>query len=99
MKHVTAFLVVALALVAGCRLDDADAIRQALPTAEAVQIKLPGGGQAGMVTTHDGVGASQDAVLGATADFYAFTRQISGTLNGGAAWVLILVHTVVAFPP
>jgi hypothetical protein len=37
--------------------------------------------------------------LGQTATFYMFTRGVSSDLNRGAAFILILVHTIVQFPP
>jgi hypothetical protein len=63
---------------------DGQAIRHALPTADGVKIEVP-------------EGASYRA-LGELADYYVVTRNVSRDLNGGAAWVLILVHTIVQFP-
>lgn len=92
-------LVLALAVVGlvGCKpADDGAGVRQALPNADSVRIKIPGGTSA--LATIDGVGQVQQAVLGETAQYYAFTREISDGLNTGAAWVLLLVHTVVQYP-
>src|SRR5262245_39920954 len=69
--------------------DDADpGIRRALPRAEDVQIKLPGN-----------AAIAGDKVVGDLATWYVVTRDITRDLNGGTAWVLILVHTIVQFPP
>lgn len=67
------------------RADD-HPIQQVLPTAESVSIKVPG--QA----------AASAWALGDIADYYRVTRDVSRSLNGGAAWVLILVHTIVQYP-
>ncbi|MBI4511836.1 MAG: hypothetical protein HY698_19535 [Deltaproteobacteria bacterium] len=120
----------ALALVilgsTGCVIqDDVQEIRDTLPRASAIQVKVPGGTQASALAiasgqqartappiiiggqqartaplvVKGGVGSSTHAVLGQTAQFYAFTRLISGHLNLGAAFVLTLVHSVAHFPP
>jgi hypothetical protein len=67
--------------------DDTHPVAKVLPTAEQVRIKLP-----------DQAGAKLAAV-GETARWYVATRDITRTLNGGTAFVLALVHTVVQFPP
>src|SRR6188508_872553 len=91
MRTPTTFLAAALAaatLAAGCvqQENDAPGVADAIPTAEQVQIRLPEGGQ-------------QQLVLGQIADFYVLTRGVTRSLNAGAAWVLILVHTIVQFEP
>jgi hypothetical protein len=58
-------------------------LQTALPTAEQVQIKLP---------------ASANRAIGDLADWYVATRDVTRMFNGGSAWVLILVHTIVKFP-
>jgi hypothetical protein len=75
----------AAALFTGCVADEGGdtLIEDALPTAESVQIRLP---------------ESQARSVGQIADYYALTRQVTRDLNGGAAWVLLVVHTVVQFP-
>jgi hypothetical protein len=62
--------------------DPPEAIQRAIPTADQVEIKLP----------------AQARILGEVADYYRVTRDVTRTLNGGSAWVLILVHTIVQFP-
>lgn len=61
-------------------------IDRAIPSADAVQIKLP----------QDNV---QQYTLGQVADTYMWTRAITTGFNAGAAWVLIVVHAVVQTPP
>jgi hypothetical protein len=59
------------------------AIRRAIPTADQVRIKLP---------------ANQARALGDLADYYVVTRDVTRTLNGGTAWVLLLIHAIVQYP-
>ena len=91
MRTPTTFLAAALTvatLAAGCvqKENDAPGVADAIPTADQVQIRLPEGGQ-------------QQLALGQIADFYVLTRGVTRSLNAGAAWVLILVHTIVQFEP
>jgi hypothetical protein len=58
-------------------------IQRALPTADQVSIKLPANGR----------------TIGDLADYYRVTRDVTRTLNGGSAWVLILIHAIVQHPP
>jgi hypothetical protein len=84
IKRVVTSAVLGSMLVAGCKPEtDVEAIRQALPEAESVQINVP---------------ASGARVLGETAKFYAITRSVSVDLNRGAAGILLLVRTIVAYP-
>jgi hypothetical protein len=64
-------------------------ISRALPTAEDVRIDLPENSSA--------KGTAE--ALGDLSPWYVVTRQVTRDLNGGTAWVLIVVHTVVQFPP
>lgn len=77
---------------------EVDVIRRAIPQAGEVEIKLPSGGSASQVNPTDGIGSQELAILGETAEMYLLTRGISVSLNGGAAFVLILARTIVAFP-
>lgn len=77
--------VTALSLAA-CVPQGPEAVSEALPTADDVQVKVP----------EDG---AQQLALGQIADYYRFTRVVSRDFNGGAAWVLTLVHVIVQFPP
>jgi hypothetical protein len=72
-----------LSLTACIPKDDTSGIDKAIPTADQVSIKLPTG---------------QARTIGELADWYVSTRNITTTFNGGSAWVLILLHTIVAFP-
>lgn len=87
-KTITLSLLSVFALSAGCVQRAGDhPIEQILPTSDQVKIEVP-------------EGSAQTAyVLGDLADYYVITRNISRDLNGGAAWVLVLVHTIVHFPP
>jgi len=68
--------------------DDPHPVSRALPTAEDVRIDLPENSSA--------KGISE--ALGELSPWYVVTRQVTRDLNGGTAWVLIVVHTIVQFP-
>lgn len=72
-------------LAVGCvKQDDAPAgLKSAIPTAEQVQIKLPN---------------STAKSIGQLANWYVATRDVTRTFNGGSAWVLVTIHTIVQFP-
>lgn len=73
-----------VSLVACAKQDDAPAgIERALPTTDQVSIKLP---------------EQQTRSIGQLASWYVATRDITRTFNGGSAWVLVLLHTIVKFP-
>jgi hypothetical protein len=81
----------ALSLVACIKQDEAPKdIDRALPTADQVSIKLP-------ETSARLADPSQDAV-GQLATWYVATRDVTRTFNGGSAWVLVLIHSIVQFP-
>lgn len=67
--------------------DDPHPVSKALPKAEDVRIKLPDSG------------SSSSSVVGELAEWYVATRDVTRGLNGGTAAVLVLVHTIVQFPP
>jgi hypothetical protein len=69
--------------------DDPHPVSRALPRAQDVEIKLPESASA----------KPGNNALGELAPWYVVTRQVTRDLNGGTAWVLIVVHTVVQFPP
>ncbi|MBX3155991.1 MAG: hypothetical protein KF773_08325 [Deltaproteobacteria bacterium] len=86
MMKKTLFAAATAAALVGCIIkQDAppSGLARAIPTAEQVSIKLPGG---------------QQRTIGALADWYVATRGVTRTFNGGTAWVLVLVHTIVQFP-
>jgi hypothetical protein len=64
-------------------------VRKALPTSDNIRINLP---------EQNNQGAQQYA-LGQLADYYVITRNVTRDFNAGAAFVLILVHAIVQFPP
>ena len=73
-----------LGLVACVQTDEApQELARAIPTADQVSIKLPD---------------TKTRAVGDLANWYVSTRDVTRTLNGGSAWVLILIHTIVQFP-
>jgi hypothetical protein len=75
----------ATTLAVGCVKTDAPSeVSRAIPTSDQVAIKLPAG---------------QNRDVGQLADYYVTTRGVTATLNGGSAWVLILLHAIVEQPP
>lgn len=80
----TATAILSLAATGCVKQDDPpENIARAIPTADQVKIKLP---------------ASQMRQLGDLASYYVVTRDVTRTLNGGTAWVLILIHAIVQHP-
>jgi hypothetical protein len=74
----------ALSLGACVKQDDPPAaIGKAIPTSDQVQIKLPTG---------------QSKAVGDLASYYVVTRDVTRTFNGGSAWVLVLIHSIVQYP-
>ncbi|HLL25120.1 MAG TPA: hypothetical protein VK427_23455 [Kofleriaceae bacterium] len=74
----------AFSLVACVKHDDAPSdLKTALPTADQVRIKLPEG---------------TSRTVGQLAAYYTITRDVTRTFNGGSAWVLVLLHSIVAYP-
>jgi hypothetical protein len=73
-------------LVGACLKQEAapTEIAKSIPTADQVTIKLPT--------------ASQNRTIGQLANWYVATRDITRTFNGGAAWVLVTVHSIVQLP-
>jgi hypothetical protein len=81
---ITAALAATLAF--GCiqKQDDQHPIARAIPTSEQVAIHLP---------------QSATRTIGQLAPWYVSTRNVTRTFNGGTAWVLIVVHAIVQYPP
>lgn len=93
-------LVFATLLATGCVQQEApEHIARAIPTAESVRINLPDSAARVVIPNEDGVSSSRNAVLGELAEYYVVTRNVTRDLNGGAGWVLALVHAVVQHPP
>lgn len=68
--------------------DDPHPVARVLPTAADVRIDLP----------DDASAKGTSEALGELSPWYVVTRQVTRDLNGGTAWVLIVVHTIVQFP-
>ena len=64
--------------------DPPSAVDRAIPTSDQVAIKLP---------------ASTTKSLGDLSSYYVLTRDLTQNLNGGSAWVLVLIHAIVQTPP
>lgn len=78
------FAACAASLVACIPQNEApSSIAKAIPTADQVRIKLPGGAT---------------RAVGDLANWYVATRDVTRTFNGGAGWVLVLIHTIVQYP-
>ena len=84
----TATCVMSLA-ASGCVKQDASPaeIGRAIPTNDQVAIKLPAVAMRG-----------ETPAVGQLATFYVVTRGVTQSFNGGSAWVLILIHTIVQYP-
>jgi hypothetical protein len=78
-----------LSLLACVKQDGSpDEIKRALPTSDQVKINLP-------QTTARTI---DENVLGQLAPWYVATRGVTVMFNGGSAWVLTMIHTIVQFP-
>ena len=88
MKQLSALAITVSLLSVGCIQPTGDAVSDALPLAEDVRVNLP-----------ESAAGDQQAALGEVAEYYALTRGITREFNSGAAFALILVHTIVQFPP
>lgn len=89
-------------LSAGCiDPDPGPAIAAALPRGEDVRVKVPDQAAAALPgDPGDGsIGVARRAALGQIAEYYLVTRNTSRDLNFSVGWVLLVVHTVVQFPP
>ena len=74
----------ALSLAACVQQDAAPkGIDRAIPTSDQVSIKLPEG---------------QTRAVGDLASYYVVTRDVTHSFNGGSAWVLVLIHSIVQYP-
>jgi len=86
----------AVMLLGGCLMqhrDDEDAVRDALPEAKSIQVRVPGAD-----VGERSAGVVSQGVVGAQAEFYALTRKVSKDLNGGAAVVLGLIKAITEYP-
>jgi len=84
LKHLLAASALSLLTVACVKQDQTpDELRTAIPTSDQVGIKLPG---------------ATAKTIGQLANWYVATRDVTRTFNGGSAWVLVTVHTIIEFP-
>jgi hypothetical protein len=86
MMTKTLLVTAAAASLTACIIKQDDTppeLRAAIPTSEQVSIKLPGG---------------QQRTIGELAEWYVATRGVTRMFNGGTAWVLLLIHTIVEYP-
>jgi hypothetical protein len=95
-RHIAASLALA-GLAAGCqpKIESAEEFRRGVPREETVKVTVPEKGQMQALT----VDAQSRALKGLPADYWVLTFGVSSVINGGAAFVGILVRTVIAFPP
>jgi hypothetical protein len=85
-------VVASMSISAGCGLPDqeaADEYRNGVPRNETVKVVVPESATAGRALT----------LQGQTAELYQLTRAASNIVNGGAGLTLVLVKTIVGFPP
>jgi hypothetical protein len=96
-RHIAAASLILAGLAAGCRpkLEAADEFRRGVPREETVKVVVPDKGQAQGLTVE---GQSQ-ALRGGLADYWALTFGVTSVMNGGAAFVGVLVKTVISYPP
>jgi hypothetical protein len=86
----------AMLALAGCQMMDND-FAGSTPTAENVALAIPASSTQSALTAGDGTKVS--ALLGEEAASYRLTRVVTGVVNGATGLVLILVKTIVSFPP
>lgn len=68
--------------------DDPHPVSRVLPTADEMRVDLP----------EQAAKKGEANAVGELSPWYVVTRNVTRDLNGGTAWVLILVHTIVQFP-
>jgi hypothetical protein len=78
-----------LITAAGCIKQDAppQALKDAIPTSDQVKINLP-----------SSMARTETPTVGQLATFYVETRGVTMMFNGGAAWVLLMIHAIVEQP-
>ncbi|HEY0713276.1 MAG TPA: hypothetical protein VGF45_11425 [Polyangia bacterium] len=96
-------LAVMASVVAGCGLAEeaGDEFRNGVPRNETVKVVVPESAPNQRALTAADTSSRQHAltVKGQTAELYQLTRAASGIVNGGAGLTLVLVKTIVSFPP
>ncbi len=89
------FSVTAMLALGGCRLMDDD-FGGSTPTAENVALAVPASTQSALTA---GDGTTRSALLGEEAGSYVLTRGVTDIVNGATGAVLLLVKTIVSYPP
>jgi hypothetical protein len=87
----------AMLALAGC-MPDSSEYEGSTPTAANVALNIPAGGSSSSALTA-GDGVRQSALLGDEADSYKLTRGVTAVVNGATGAVLLLVKTIVSYPP
>ena len=91
--------VTAMLAVGGCRLVDDD-WGGSTPTAENVALAVPASSaRSGALTSSDGTSTARSALLGEEAGSYDLTYAVTNLVNGATGAILILVKTIVSYPP
>ena len=90
--------VTAMLALGGCKIMDGGEFAGSTPTAENVALAIPASGSTQSALTA-GDGTKVSALLGEEADSYKLTRVVTGVVNGATGLVLVLVKTIVSFPP
>ncbi len=86
-------------VMAGCvaKEDDAERFRQAVPLAEDVALRVPSGSNAGGTTTKGLRLSGGPTTTTSSAEYYRFTRDLTGAIDFGTGVILgsiwIVVHT------
>ena len=83
--------------LAGCVPAEPSGFEGSTPTAANVALDVPASASASGALTSDGV--RQSALLGDEAESYRLTRGVTGIVNGATGAVLLLVKTIVSYPP
>lgn len=81
--HTQILLTLAAVPLIACVERAPEELRRAIPTAQQVEIKFPGG---------------VPRALGQTADWYLVTHEVTRAFNGATGWALDLVHAIVEEP-
>ena len=89
--------VTAMLALGGCMMGEGNDFAGSTPTAENVALAVPAGTTASALTSSDGT--TRSALLGQQADSYTLTRGVTDLVNGATGAVLLLVKTIVSYPP
>lgn len=94
-----AFVMAAIGQGCVVKQDDADRFRQAVPQADEVALKVPGGSNAGGTTTKDLRLSGGPVTTSSSAEYYRFTRDLTGAVDFGTAVILGAIWAVVHTQP